>query len=362
MTTVTSPAAQKRIIPLVLCGGSGSRLWPLSRWNKPKQFLRLLGQHSLLETTLLRCRNDIFDVEPIIVGAETHGEMLRQTVADLGINADIILEPDRRDSCAAIVAGVLIAAQRDPDALVMMMAADHDIPDIAAFSAAARQAAGAAAQGHIVTFGVKPLNPATGYGYIFAGNQVPDSSARKVERFVEKPDLETAKYYLQTGYLWNSGNFMFSANALLDDANRFVPQILSAVKDAVRGARQTADGLLLDKTSFSTAPRISFDYAIMEKTERAAVLPVGYAWSDIGSWDAVADMLPKNADKNSIVGQGEIQKSKNVFVHSEGVVTVVVGCNDISIIATPQAVLVVRKGQSENIKSVLDTLKVARKV
>jgi mannose-1-phosphate guanylyltransferase/mannose-6-phosphate isomerase len=362
MTTATTAAPKKCIIPLILCGGSGTRLWPLSRWNKPKQFLRLLGQHSLLETTLLRCRNDIFDDEPIIVGAEAHGHMLRETVADLGIQADIILEPDRRDSCAAIVAGVLAAAQRDADALVMMMAADHDIPDIAAFSAAANQAARAAEHGHIVTFGVKPLNPATGYGYILAGAQVPGSTVRKVERFVEKPNLETAKHYLEAGYLWNSGNFMFSASALLDDAARFVPQILTAVKDAVQGASQTANGLLLDKALFSTAPRISFDYAIMEKTARAAVLPVGYAWSDIGSWDAVAEMLPKNADKNVVIGQGKIEQSENVFVHSEDVMTVVLGCKDISVIATPEALLVVGKGQSESIKTVLDNLKAAGKV
>jgi mannose-1-phosphate guanylyltransferase len=157
--------------------------------NKPKQFLRLLGQHSLLETTLLRCRSDTFEAKPIIVGSEAHGRLLCETLVDLCIEAEIVLDPDARDSCAAIVAGVEIAARRDPDALVMMMVTDHDTPDMAAFSETALEAAKAAEQGHIVTFGVKPLSPATGYGYILAGVAMAGSAARKVERFVEKPYL-----------------------------------------------------------------------------------------------------------------------------------------------------------------------------
>lgn len=359
---VSLKMTRKKIIPLILCGGSGTRLWPLSRWNKPKQFMRLNGEHSLLEQTLLRCRQDVFDDRPIIVGAQAHGQMLKQTVRDIGINADIVLEPDRRDSCAAIVAGVLVAAKRDPEALVMMMAADHDIPDAAAFALAAQVASLAAIQGHIVTFGVKPLSPATGYGYILPGNTLPASSVCHVQRFVEKPNLETAKHYLQHGYVWNSGNFLFSAENLLADVAQLAPEILSAVSEALTKASLQDDGLLLDKLAFSKSPRVSFDYAIMEKTSRAAVLPVGYAWSDIGSWDAVAEMSPKTTQGNSAVGNAVIENSRNIFVHSEGVMTVVLGCDDISVVATPDAVLVVRKGQSETIKAILDDLKAAGKM
>jgi mannose-1-phosphate guanylyltransferase/mannose-6-phosphate isomerase len=348
---------RRKIIPLILCGGSGTRLWPLSRWNKPKQFMRLNGKHSLLEQTLLRCRNDVFDARPVVVGAHAHGEMLRQTVTEVGIDAEIVLEPDRRDSCAAIVAGILIAAKRDPDALVMMMAADHDIPDTAAFALAASAASGAAEKGHIVTFGIKPLSPATGYGYILPGSPLPESSVCRVQRFVEKPNLETAKHYLQNGYVWNSGNFLIAAQALLADIALLAPNIHKAVAEAVAKASLRSNGLLLDKEAFSKSPRVSFDYAIMEKTARAAVLPVGYAWSDIGSWDAVANMSPKDQHGNFSVGKAVIENSRNIFVHSEGVVTVVLGCDDISVVATPDAVLVARKGQTENIKEIIETLK-----
>jgi mannose-1-phosphate guanylyltransferase / mannose-6-phosphate isomerase len=351
-----------KIIPLILCGGSGTRLWPLSRWDKPKQFLRLSGRHSLLESTLLRCQSDVFDPRPIIVGAQAHGTILRQTIKDIGIDAEIVLEPDRRDSCAAIVAGGLVAAQRNPDALVMMMAADHAIPDAAAFARAAKTASTAAAQGHIVTFGVKPLSPATGYGYILAGGALSASPTCRVQRFVEKPDLETAKHYVANGYLWNSGNFMFSAKALLDDVSRLAPDIFAATSEAVIKASQLEEGLLLDREAFAKSPRVSFDYAVMEKTSHAAVLPVGYAWSDVGSWDAVAEMSPKDVDGNVSIGDVVIENSQNVFTHSEGVTTVVLGCNDISVIATPDAVLVVRRGQSESIKGVLDKLKTEDKI
>jgi mannose-1-phosphate guanylyltransferase / mannose-6-phosphate isomerase len=346
----------KRIIPIVLCGGSGSRLWPLSLWNMPKQFLRILGQRSLIESTLLRCRADVFDPRPIIVGSDSHGTILRQTIEDLGIEAEIILEPDRRDSCAAILAGVLVAAKRDPDAMIMVMAADHEIPDAIAFATAANLGAVAAAQGHLVTFGVKPQNPATGYGYILAGAALNATAVFKVARFVEKPNLETAQKYLDEGYVWNSGNFMFSASSVLEEAAQLAPDVLSAAKLAVNAAKFQDNAVLLNRDAFSKAPRISFDYAIMEKTGRAAVLPVGYRWSDIGSWDAVADMSPADEKGNVAVGKVELSNARNVFVHSQALQTIVIGCDDISVITTPEAVLVVRKGQSEKIKSVLETL------
>jgi mannose-1-phosphate guanylyltransferase / mannose-6-phosphate isomerase len=357
MVKSNTPLPQ-RIIPLVLCGGSGTRLWPLSRWYKPKQFLRILGKRSMIESTLLRCQKNVFDPRPIIVCGREHEKLLKDTIADLGIDADVILEPERRDSCAAVVAGAFVAVRRDLNALVMVIAADHDIPDSDAFAAAAKTAAQTAARGQIVSFGIKPTRPDTGYGYILPSLARDDFSVRKILDFVEKPNKEKAEQYISEGYLWNSGNFLVSANSLLEESAQLAPKTHAAVSRAVVLADQLDTGLLLNADAFAQAPLISFDHAIMEKSPHSVVLPVGYAWSDVGSWDGVAVLAPKNADGNSSIGQVVVEASHNVFVHSENMLTMVIGCSDISVISTPDAVLIVQKGQSEKIKSLIDLMKV----
>jgi mannose-1-phosphate guanylyltransferase / mannose-6-phosphate isomerase len=347
----------RNIIPLILAGGAGTRLWPLSRGQAPKQFLKLDGKHTLLQHTLLRCAGKAFDTRPILVGAADHRGQLLETMQTLQRNADIILEPMRRNSCAAIAAGVLRALERDKNALVMVLAADHHIPDVAAFEAAVHEAAKAAADGKIVTFGIKPHHAAIGYGYILPRHADNETVARKIERFVEKPDAETAERYLAEGYLWNSGNFLFRAERFVEELAAHAPDILKAVSQALQMAERDRDFIRLATDPFSASPTISVDYAVMEKTAEAVVLPVDYFWTDIGTWDSVATMITLDATGNAIVGRGIVQGGKNVMIHSEGRLTTVIGCDDLVVITTGDAVLVARKGATEDVKSLVDRLR-----
>lgn len=347
----------KHLIPVVLSGGSGTRLWPLSRADKPKQFLGFGGGHSLIEATLKRCSGAGFDARPIIVAAEAHRFMVREAVQGLGLDADILLEPMRRDSCAAIVVGALQACQRDPDAVILVVAADHHIPDAEAFQTAALSAVDAADANWLVTFGITPTSPATGYGYILPSADAVGQSARRITRFVEKPNLATAEEYLTQGYVWNSGNFLFKASAFLEQARKLVPDIVSAMTASLAAATHDMGFLRLESQAFATSPQISVDFAIMEKTERAAVCVVDYVWNDIGSWDAVAGSLLSDADGNAVVGRGFLANSRNVTIHSADVLTTVLGCDDLVVVTTRDTVLVSRKGKTESVKSLVETLK-----
>jgi mannose-1-phosphate guanylyltransferase/mannose-6-phosphate isomerase len=346
-----------KITPLILAGGAGTRLWPLSRGQSPKQFLKLDGKHTLLEQTLMRCMGDAFDERPILVGAMEHRGQLLETMQSLGRKADIVLEPMRRNSCAAIAAGALRALERDKDAVVLVLAADHHIPDMEAFRAAVMRAAEAAAEGKIVTFGIKPRHAATGYGYILPKRSDAETAALKIERFVEKPDAVTAERYVSEGYLWNSGNFMFRAARFVEELAQHQPEILKAVKAALEKAERDHDFIRLAAEPFSRSPGISVDYAVMEKTAEAAVLPVDYFWTDIGTWDAVSGMIKPDADGNTVVGRGVVLGGRNVMVHSEELVTTVIGCEDIVVITTRDAVLVARKGATEDVKTLVDRLR-----
>jgi mannose-1-phosphate guanylyltransferase / mannose-6-phosphate isomerase len=345
------------VIPLILAGGAGTRLWPLSRGNTPKQFLRLGEGQTLLHQTMQRCLGDVFHQRPIIVGSEDNRGQLLSAVQDLKIVADILLEPVRRNSCAAIAAGALQAFQRDPNAIVLMLAADHHIPDVAAFQAAVVQALPAAQQGQIVSFGVIPRHPSTGYGYILPSSSTQTPGVKRVSKFVEKPDMNTATHYVSAGYLWNSGNFLFKAKALIEDVERNAPEVLQAVSAALEFAARDIDFVRLSKDHFAQAPSISIDYAVMEKTKNASVLPVNYEWSDIGTWDAVAQTLTADDSLNSIVGRGMVQDCKGVLIHAEEVLTTVIGCKDIVVVTTRDAVLVVQKGNTESVKATVDRLK-----
>jgi mannose-1-phosphate guanylyltransferase / mannose-6-phosphate isomerase len=339
------------IIPVILSGGSGTRLWPLSTEARPKQFLSFVGQRSLIEETLTRCEGTGFDPRPIIIGASAHRFLLAEAAQHCGIKADILLEPARRDSCAAIVAGALQAVSRNPDALVLVLAADHMIPDHAAFRQAAVTAATAAAAGKIVTFGVVPTSPATGYGYILPGADSQFKGCFALSQFVEKPNLATAERYLKEGYLWNSGNFLFKAATFLAEATEFVPEVYDAVKQSLTDSVRDEDFIRIEETAFSRSPRISVDFAIMEKTKKAEVFPVDYAWSDIGSWDSVAAMATTDDSGNAIIGRGHAEDGRNIYIHSQGKLTTVVGVNDITVITTDDAVLVIGRGHSEKVKA-----------
>jgi mannose-1-phosphate guanylyltransferase/mannose-6-phosphate isomerase len=347
------------VIPIILSGGSGTRLWPLSRKSKPKQFLKFGSDKTLFQDTVLRSYSEIFDPCPIVVGADDHRFLIAEDLLEIDIKADILLEPMPRNSCAAIAAGCLQALKRSEDAVVLVLAADHKIDDLNAFEDAVVFAREAADAGHLVTFGVQPTRPATGYGYIHPGEALKLGACAKVDAFVEKPNEDLAERYVDEGYLWNSGNFLFRADAFLKELEVHAPEILASVKRAVEEAKSDLDFLRLDSKAFESAPSISVDYAVMEKTDKAAVFPVDYTWSDVGSWDAVWDVLEKSEDGNAISGDVHIIAGKNNLVHSHGKLTTLVGIEDTVVVSTRDCVLVASKAHSEHVKSLVTELQQA---
>src|ERR1700675_1228569 len=275
----------KHIIPLIMCGGAGTRLWPASREVRPKQFLPLFGVRSTFQDTILRVSDATLFERPIVITNTAYRFMVLEQLAEIGLEADVLLEPMRRDSGPAISAGAAFAQMRDNEAIVLALAADHVVRDTDAFVAACRQGLVAAQAGHIVTFGVQPEGAATEYGYISPGEAI-SGEVRGVARFVEKPDPATAAEYIKAGYLWNSGNFMFRAAVLLDEYRNVDAESVQAVCDAVTKAGRDLGFLTLDASAFGSAKAISIDYAVMEKTSRAAVVPAACGWSDVVSCHA----------------------------------------------------------------------------
>jgi mannose-1-phosphate guanylyltransferase / mannose-6-phosphate isomerase len=340
-----------KIIAVALAGGAGERLWPVSRMQAPKQFLHLGQSQTTFDAVLARARGDVFDARPIVVAAVEHDEFLSAVTA-----SDILLEPVRRGSCAAVVTAALRAVARDPESIIMVMASDHLITDAHAFQMSVQDAYAAAQAGVLVTFGVTPTHAATGYGYLQVGEQF-SGEVRRVQRFVEKPDAAMAQSYIDQGYLWNSGNFLFKASAFLDEARRLVPELVSHVEKAIDNGERRANRIFLAPDDFAKSPTISIDYAIMEKTDRAAVLPVAYSWSDIGTWDALAASMAEGEPQTKIIGRGVVEKSDNVLVYSQDRLTTVIGCDDLIVVTTADAVLVMKKGHGEDVKILLETLR-----
>ncbi len=346
------------IIPVIMCGGAGTRLWPVSRETMPKQFVPLLGERSTFQDTLARlAAPDLFQTPVVITNADFRFVAAEQARA-IGAAAEIVLEPVRRDSGPAVAVAALLARTRSPDAVVLVVAADHAIPDGETFRDACRAALPAAEAGHIVTFGIAPSDPATGYGYIAPGADLGLGGARKVAAFAEKPLADTARRYCAEGYLWNSGNFLFRADAMWSEIARLEPAMARAAEAAVAGASRDLDFLRLDEAAFADAPKISIDYAIMEKTDKAAVLPASFVWSDIGSWDAVWKLSPKDGDGNAVLGAAYAVDARNVLVHAEpGILTAVVGLDDVIVVATADAVLAVSRAKAEQVKTLIGLLK-----
>lgn len=343
------------IIPIILSGGSGTRLWPLSRASRPKQFLNFGRRHSLFQETALRCQSAIFDPRPIVVASHAHRFLIAEDLLEVGIGADILLEPVARNSCAAVAAGCFQALARSPDAMVLVLAADHHIPDGDAFRDAVAQARPAAAEGFLVTFGIEPDRPATAYGYIRKGDGL--GASARVAAFVEKPSAALAQTYIAAGYLWNSGNFLFRADVFLDELRALQPDIHKKVERALANGRRDLDFLRLGEEDFAASPSISVDYAVMEKTDRAAVLPVNYAWSDVGSWDAVSQILDEGPGGNAVVGDAALVDSRNNIVHSNGRLTTLIGVEDIVVVSTRDSILVARKDRAEDVKTLVQQLK-----
>jgi len=348
------------VTPVILCGGAGTRLWPVSREKMPKHFVPLIGKLTTFQQVLDRVnRSDLFAPPIIITNSDFRFVVAEQTRAR-GAKATIILEPQRRDSAAAIAAVSEFAIKRDPNAILLVVAADHLIPDAEAFAEACRAALPAAAAGTIVTFGVEPTYAATSYGYINAKPRSNGSAVREVSAFVEKPDEATAAGYIRDGYLWNSGNFMFRADVMLRELAQFEPAIMAAAKGAVDNLVSDLDFFRLAEGPFAQAPRKSIDYAVMERTAQAGVLPVSFGWSDIGNWKSVWDVQKDNADAagNVIEGPAEVLSTNNSLIRSEEtILTTVIGLDDVVVVATVDAVLVVAKREAERVKDLVEQLR-----
>jgi mannose-1-phosphate guanylyltransferase/mannose-6-phosphate isomerase len=346
----------RRIIPLIMCGGAGTRLWPASREVRPKQFLPLFGPRSTFQDTLQRVSDAALFERPIVITNMAYRFMVLEQLAEIGLEADVLLEPMRRDSGPAIAAGAVFAQTRDNDVVVLALAADHVVRDTDAFVAACRQGLVAADAGRIVTFGVQPERAATEYGYINPG-EVISGEVRAVVKFVEKPDPVTAASYIKSGYLWNSGNFMFRASVLLDEYRNVDADSVRVVSDAVTKAGRDLGFVTLDPDSFAKARAISIDYAVMEKTSRAAVVPVACGWSDVGSWLAVWELSDKDAQGNAAQGAAVFEDSRNCNVSSDKALVALEGVDDLVVVATQDAILVSRQKDANGLKRLVAKLK-----
>ena len=347
--------------PVILSGGSGSRLWPLSRQNLPKQFLSLIGDRSLFQETVLRANALTAAQPPVTVCSEDHRFMVGEQLQAVGVaSGGILLEPVARNTAPAIALAALHLVARDADATMLVLPADHLIEDEAAFREAVDAAATLAQEGWLVTFGIQPDYAEAGYGYIARGDALTERGYR-VARFVEKPDLATAQGYVDDGgYAWNSGMFLFRAQRYLEELQRHAPAIFSAAQAASASARADLDFIRVDMDGFAASPSDSIDYAVMERTDRAAVVPVSCGWSDIGSWLSLWSVAERDADGNRHEGDVISVDTRNSLVRaSERRMIATIGVEDLVIVDTPDATLVARKDRVQDVKMIVDQLKAA---
>jgi mannose-1-phosphate guanylyltransferase/mannose-1-phosphate guanylyltransferase/mannose-6-phosphate isomerase len=347
-----------KIFPVILSGGSGSRLWPLSRESYPKQLLPLAGERTMLQETALRVADPLrFHPVTVVANAE-HRFVIAEQMREIDARPPtIVLEPMARNTAAAVAAAALLASEKDPEAIILVMPADHTIPDVAHFRRTMEAGLAAAAAGALVLFGIQPDSPATGYGYIRGGEPL-GPAARKVDAFVEKPDLPTAETYVASGdYYWNSGIFLLPARAVLAELELHAPEVLAAVRSATAAAKRDMDFLRLDPEAFGASPSISLDYAVMERTQRAAVVPADFVWSDVGAWSALWDLADRDPSGNVQIGDTLAENTTGSYLRSEGPLIATVGVKDLIVIATPDAVLVADRHSDQDVKRVVERLK-----
>lgn len=346
------------IVPVILCGGAGTRLWPLSRKSLPKQLLRL-EKRSLLQETVLRARGDGF-LAPVLVCADEYEHLVRDQLAEIACApAQIIVEPIGRNTGPAVALAALFQGG-DADALLLVMPSDHYIRDNAAFAAAVCRGAPAAREGRLVSFGIEPTSPHTGYGYMHAGAPLEGlPGCLAVERFVEKPDARAAQDYLLTGeYYWNGGIFLFSPQAFLQELAAFRPDMLTACQAAFAAAKRQPGRLAPPMAIYKTIEGDSIDYAVMEHTKRAAVVPVRMGWSDVGTWEALWERTEKDASGNAVKGDVFAMETANSYLNSENKLLVTLGVENLVVVVTEDAVLVASRERSERVKEVVARLKV----
>ena len=351
------------VTPVILSGGSGSRLWPVSRASFPKQFWPLLSGNSLIQDTALRAANAGLSA-PIVVCNEEHRFLVAEHLRGIGmVGSRILLEPVGRNSAPAVAAAALLAAEDDPNALLWIMAADAAISDEPALRAALVKACAAAQEGHFVTFGITPDKPETGYGYIEVGPALDGlAGVNVVSRFLEKPERAGAEAMLEAGgYLWNSGMFVFTAKTLLEEMQIHAPEVLAAVRKALAGRKEDLDFVRLDAAAFKACPDISLDYAVAERTERAAVVPANIGWSDIGSWSALWELGAQDESGNVAQGDVLLENAVNCYVRSDGMLTAVVGLQDAVVVTTEDAVLALHRDHAQDVKKIVDRLKAAKR-
>lgn len=351
----------RNVIPVILSGGSGSRLWPVSRKSFPKQFWALLSQQTLLQEAALRGTDCTLNA-PVVVCNQEHRFIVAEQLREVGItDARIVLEPTGRNSAPAIAAAAMIVAETDPDAILWIIAADASIGRPDSLKEVLAHGVRAAQDGQIVMFGMQPTGPNTGYGYIRKGVPLSgDEGVYEVSAFIEKPDTARAEAMLASGdYLWNSGMFLFRASTILHELERYAPDVVTAVRQSIEHQTKDMDFIRLDPESFGRTPDISIDYAVAERTQHAAVIPADLGWSDVGSWDALWDLSPKDDDGNVAVGDVFLANSHNCYVRSEGIVAAVSGVDDLIVVVTQDAVLVSHRNHAQDVKKIVSRLEAA---
>ena len=350
-----------RVTPVLLSGGSGVRLWPMSRELFPKQLLSLCSDQSMLQDTATRVADPVNFEAPLVICNNEHRFIIAEQLRQAGISPTaILLEPEGRDTAAAAAIAALRAQQSDPDAVILLLPADHRVSDAEGFRQAVLRALPVAEAGDLVTFGIEPTRPETGYGYIRQGEALTlGQGLHRVAAFVEKPDLARAEAMLaEGGYAWNSGMFLFRAEAFLAELERLAPEVLAGARAALEAASNDLDFIRRDAAAFATVPKISIDRAVMEKTSLAAVLPISIGWADVGSWAALWEIGDKDADGNVIIGDGVLQDAGNCYIRSEeGQLTAVVGLQDVVVVTTADAVLVAHRDQAQNVKQLVEKLR-----
>ncbi|HCG7972816.1 TPA: mannose-1-phosphate guanylyltransferase/mannose-6-phosphate isomerase [Vibrio parahaemolyticus] len=349
------------LLPVIMAGGSGSRLWPLSRTLYPKQFLELTSNATMLQETVRRLEG-VDHQAPLFICNEEHrfivAEQLRKGEM---LSSGIILEPAGRNTAPAIALAALQAVAQHQDPYLLVLAADHVIKDTDAFLASVKQAYIEAQKNRLVTFGIVPSHPETGYGYIRRGNAIRDG-VFEVEAFVEKPQLSTAEEYVASGdFYWNSGMFLFKASEFLVELERYSPEILQACKLAMDESRKDLDFIRLNSQAFLACPDDSIDYAVMEKTKRAAVVPMDASWSDVGSWSALWEVADKDETGNAVRGDVLVEKTSNSYIYSQNKLVATVGVEDLIVVETKDAVLVAHKDKVQDVKGIVEQLKAAER-
>ena len=349
-----------QIHPVILSGGAGTRLWPLSRASYPKQLLKLSSQRTMLQDTVARGLIDVGFAAPLLVCNEDHRFLVDDQLQQIGIKPQaILLEPKARNTGPAIAAAALWLLARDPDALMLVQPSDHVIASPADFHRAVMRGLAAAQEGRLVTFGIKPVRPDTGYGYIQSGESLASNDGVfTVDRFVEKPDRETAQRFVDSGaFFWNSGIFLLSARAYLGELSRINPTMLEACERAVRDGQEDLAFFRLSAEPFGQAPSLSIDHAVMEHTSRAAVVPVDMAWSDVGSWPALRDIATADADGNVVQGDVLAERMTNSYIRSEGRLVAAVGLDNVVVVATDDAVLVADADSAAEVSGIVAKLR-----